>query len=82
MTIYGVLPFSRYTIMIRAVPTRPEARKGMEAAESSEIEVKGGANAMAIFFVRPKAAQVELILSAGDHPSKPSNIEDKRDGSG
>jgi len=39
VTIYGVLPFSRYTIMVRAVPKRPDARLGFEAADSSEIEV-------------------------------------------
>merc|ERR1719397_2476156 len=39
VTIYGVLPFSRYTIMVRAVPKRPDARLGFEAADSSEIKV-------------------------------------------
>jgi len=39
VTIYGVHAFSRYTIMVRAVPKRVEARQGMQAADSSEIEV-------------------------------------------
>jgi len=34
-----VLPYSRYTIMVRAVPKRPDARLGFEAADSSDIEV-------------------------------------------
>ena len=68
--------------MVRAVPKRVDARLGMKAADSSEIEVKGSQWQYCLQVQGAKAIQVILIISAGDHPSEPSNIEDQRDGSG